>query len=104
MQAIVLVESPVKAKKLPKNMSDWNLSHLPYGAVDKWRKGFITTFAAYIGTTHSPWDIKDEDSIDVMQDCWNHVYRSTPAASHRISGIRDIVFVLVGTLSNSSLC
>jgi hypothetical protein len=34
-----------------------------------------------------------------MQDCWDHVYRSTTAAKYRISGFRDVVFVLVGILT-----
>ena len=98
MQAIVKVESPVK-HRLPARMSEWTTNHLPDGAVGKWRKVFITTFAAYIRTKHSPWELKDNESLEAMQGCWDHVYRSTTAAKHRISGIHDIVFVLVGILT-----
>lgn len=98
MQAIVKVESPVKVK-LPTRMSDWTTDHLPDGAVGKWRKTFITTFAAYIGTKRSPWELKDKGTLEAMQSCWDHVYRSGLAAKHRISGIHDVVFILVGILA-----
>ena len=74
------------------------MNHLPDGAVGKWRTTFLTTFAAYIGTKHSPWELKDMESFEAMQDYWNHVYQSTAAAKHRIS-IYDVVFVLVGILA-----
>lgn len=98
MQAIAKVESPVKVK-LPAKMSEWKTEHLPDGAVGKWRSNFITTFAAYIGTKHSPWDIKDTESLMAMQECWDHVYQSTIAAHHRIVGTHDIVFYLVSILT-----
>jgi hypothetical protein len=94
----VKVESPVKTG-LPPRISEWTTDHLPFGAIDKWRKVFITTFAAYIGTKQSLWDLKDKETLEAMQDCWHHVYRSTPAATHRISGFRDVVFVLVSILA-----
>jgi hypothetical protein len=97
MQAIVKVESPVK-HSLPARMSEWTTNHLPDNTFGKWRKVFITTFAAYIGTKHSPWELKDKESLDAMQDCWDHVYQSTTAAKHKISGIHDVIFVLVGIL------
>ena len=89
------VESLAK-RTLPARMSDWTTDHLPDGAFGKWRKTFITTFAMYIGVKHSPWELKDRKSLEDMQSCWDHVYQSTAAAKHRISGVRDIVFVLVG--------
>lgn len=98
MQAIVKVESPVKVK-LPTKISGFKIHHLPVGAHAKWRQGFVTTFAAYIGTKSSPWDLKDKETLDAMQNCWNHVYQTTAAAQHRISGFHDVVFVLVGTLA-----
>lgn len=67
--------------------------------MDKWRKSFVTTFAVYIGTNHTPWDIKKEKSLKAMRDCWSHVYKSTIAAEYIISGIHDVVFVLVSILT-----
>ena len=98
MQAIVKDVSPVKLK-LPIRQSDFKLEHLPNGAIYKWRYGFITSVGAYMRTNHAPWDLKNKESLEAMQDCWDHVYRSTPAAKHRISGIRDVVFILVGILA-----
>ena len=98
MQAIVKDVSPVKLK-LPIRQSDFKLEHLPNGAIFKWRHGFITSVGAYIGTKRTPWDLKNKESLEAMQGCWNHVYQSTPAAEHRISGIRDVVFILVGILA-----
>ena len=92
------VESPVKVK-LPTRMSDWTTNHLPDGAIGKWCKAFITSFAAYIRTKCSPWELKDKEMLEAMQNCWDHVYWSTPAAKHRISGIHDVVFILVGILA-----
>jgi hypothetical protein len=43
--------------------------------------------------------ITDKESLNAMQDCWNHIYWSTTAAKHRISGIHDVIFVLVGILA-----
>ena len=91
------VESPVKPT-LPIRMSKWTTSHLPDGAFEQWRKVFIRTFAAYIGIKHSPWELKDRELIDAMQDCWDHVYQLTTAAKHRISRFHDVVFVLVRIL------
>lgn len=98
MQAVAKVESPVKVK-LPAKMCEWKTEHLPVGAISKWRSFFITTFGAYIGTKCSPWDIKDKESLEAMQECWDHIYKSTIAAHHRIVGIHDIVFYLVGILA-----
>ena len=98
MQAIVKVELLVKVK-LPARMSNWTTNHLPDGAIGKWCKAFITSFAAYIRTKHSPWELKDMEMLEAMQNCWDHVYWSTPAAKHRISGIHDVVFILVGILA-----
>jgi len=53
----------------------------------------------YIGTKCSPWELKDKEMLKAMQNCWDHIYRSTPAAKHRISGIHNVVFVLVGILT-----
>ena len=92
------VELPVKSG-LPPRISEWTSNHLPFGTVDKWRKVFITTFAAYIKTKWSPWDLKDKETLEAMQDCWDHIYWSTPAATHRISGFHDVVFVLVSILA-----
>ena len=94
------VESPVKTG-LPSRISEWTTNHLPFSAIDKWRKVFITTFAAYIRMKWSPWDLKDKETLEVMQDCWDHIYQSTPAAMHRISGFHDVVFVLVSILTLS---
>jgi hypothetical protein len=74
-------------------------NHLSDNAFGKWCKVFITTFAAYIGTKHSPWELKDKESLNAMQDCWDHIYQSTTATKHRISGIHDVIFVLVGILA-----
>ena len=84
---------------LPHKVSNWKTIHLPVSAFAKWRKAFISTFAAYIGTKHSPWNLKDKKTLDTMQDCWDHVYQSNPITRHRISGVHDIVFVLVGILA-----
>ena len=92
------VVSPMKPM-LPARMGDWTTDHLPYDAVGNWRKAFIPTFAVYIGTKHSPWEIKDRDSLEAMQDCWNHIYQTKAAAKHRISGFQDVVFVLVSFLA-----
>ena len=86
---------------LPPRISEWTIDHLPFGTIDKWCKVFITTFAAYIGTKRSPWNLKDKETLKAMQDCWDHIYWSTPAATHRISGFRDVVFVLVSILTFS---
>ena len=98
------VRSSAKTKKCAK-VSEWRTGDLPVDAIGQWRKTFIPTYAAYIGTKHSPWDIKDNESIEVMQDCWNHVYRrsTTAVAEYRISGIHDVVFSLVGILILCSL-
>ena len=89
------VESPVKLR-LPVRMSEWTTDHLPVGAVGKWRKVFIMSFATYIGMKRTPWELKDKESLEAMQGCWDHVYGSTLVTKHRISGIHDVVFVLVG--------
>jgi hypothetical protein len=94
----VKVESPLK-HALPNKVSDWKTIHLPLSAFAKWRKFFIPTFAAYIGTKHTSWILRDKEMLDAMQDCWDHVYQSTTAARHRISGTYDIVFILVGILA-----
>jgi hypothetical protein len=98
MQAIVKVESPGK-RQLPDKMSDWKTIHLPDGALPKWRTVFITTFAAYIGTKRAPWNLRNQETIDAMQDCWDHVYQSTTIARHKITGHHNIVFILVGILA-----
>lgn len=92
------VESLVKLR-LPTRMSEWTTDHLPDRAIGKWHKVFITTFAAYIGTKHTLWELKDKESFEAMQDCWDHVYQSTTAAKYRISGVHDVIFVLVGILA-----
>ena len=86
---------------LPPRISEWTTNYLPFGTIDKWRKVFITTFAAYIGTKQSPWDLKDKKTLEAMQDCWDHICWSTPAAMYRISGFHDVVFVLVSILALS---
>src|ERR1700733_8573530 len=98
MQAIVKIASPVKVK-LPAKITEWTTKHLPVDVIGKWRRFFLTTFAAYIGTKHTPWNLRDKESLEAMQSCWDHIYRSTTAAKYRISGIHDIVFVLVGVLA-----
>lgn len=100
MQAVVKLESPVKPK-LPIKVSQVKNTHLPAGALDKWRTTFVPTFVAYIGTKHDPWELKDQETRGAMQDCWDHVYKSTNPnlAKYRIGGVRDVVFVLVGTLA-----
>jgi hypothetical protein len=98
MQAIVKVESPVKLG-LPTRVSQYKTKHLPDGALGLWRTVFIPTFAAYIGTKHTPWEIKDKESHNAMQDCWSHVYRSTTVAKHRLSESKDIIFHLVSILA-----
>ena len=42
------VELPVKTG-LPPRISEWTTNHLPFDAIAKGHKVFITTFAAYIG-------------------------------------------------------
>jgi hypothetical protein len=98
MQAVVKVVSPVQLK-LSALRSQWKTCHLPDGSHGLWRKTFVTTFIAYIGTKYKPWQLKDRESIEAMQSCWDHVYRSTAVAQYRISGLRDIVFHLVGVLA-----
>jgi hypothetical protein len=97
MQTVVKVEPLVQ--RLPAKMSEWGVEHLPDGAIGKWRHGFITTFAAYIGIKDSPWELKDEDTLKAMQNCWDHIYQSTIAAGYKITGFRDVVFHLVSILS-----
>ena len=80
-------------------MSEGKTIHLSVGTFAKWRKAFISTFAAYIGTKCSPWNLKDKETLDAMQDCWDHVYQSTPITRHRISEVHNIVFILVGILA-----
>ena len=101
LQAIVKVESPEKKKiSMPGKKSEWSIKHLPLGSQINWRSTFVTSFGAYIGTKHNPWDIKDTESLSVMQDCWNHVYRSTPDSEHKIDGLHDVVVHLVGILAH----
>ena len=49
----------------------------------------------YIGTLRTPWAIKDRHTFNVMQECWDFVYEDTPAAGFKITGVHNIVFVLV---------
>jgi hypothetical protein len=93
-KALVKVESPAKPK-LPKRVSEWNTDHLPDGAIGKWRKFFVTTFAMYIGTLRTPWEIRDRSTFSMMQECWDFIYKDTPAAGFKITGTHNIVFVLV---------
>ena len=92
------VGSPIK-HVLPHKVSDWKTIHLPVGTFAKWCKAFILTFAAYIEMKHSSWNLKDKETLDAMQDCWDHIYQSTPITRHRISRVYNIVFVLVGILA-----
>ena len=94
------VELPVKTR-LPPRISEWTTDYLPFGTIDKWHKVFITTFAAYIRMKWSFWDLKDKETLKAMQDCWDHIYQSTSAATHRISGFCDGVFVLASILALS---
>ena len=89
---------PVK-HALPHKVSNWKTIYLSVSAFAKWCKAFIPTFAAYIGTKCSPWNLKDKEMLDAMQDCWDHVYQSTPIIRHRISRVHDIVFALIGILA-----
>ena len=57
-------------------------AHLPRSALDKCRRSFITTVGAYIGTKHMPWEIRDKESLEAIQDCWNHIYKSSRPAAH----------------------
>ena len=84
---------------LPHKVFDWKTIHLPVGTFIKWHKAFISTFAAYIETKCSPWNLKNKETLNAIQDCWDHVYQSTPITRHRISGVHDIVFILVGILT-----
>ena len=97
-QAIMKVESPVKSG-LPPRISEWTNDHLPFSTIDKWHKVFITTFAAYIGTKRSLWDLKNKETLGAMQDCWDHIYQSTSAATHKISRFCNVIFVLVSILT-----
>ncbi len=104
-QSIVKVMLPMKVTSLVKvkllaRRSDWKTDNLPIGATEgnKWRKIFVPTFGAYIGTKHAPWEVSDKGSLEALQSCWNHVYQSTTAAEHKISNRIDIVFVLIDVL------
>lgn len=97
-QDVVKLESPKKYVPPIKTSGATN-GNLPSDAIAKWRKVFVPTFGAYIGTKHDPWDIRDTETINAMRDCWKHVYQSTSAAEYHISGTSDPVFVVVSTLA-----
>jgi hypothetical protein len=49
----------------------------------------------YIGTLHTPWAFRDRGAFNAMQECWDFVYKDTPAAGFQITGMHSVVFVLV---------
>lgn len=79
-----------------KNISDLTNNDLPDGALAYFRHGFVTTFAFWLCCTRDPWTNNSREVFSMMQKCWDYVYGKNLV--YNITGIRDVVFVVVSSL------